>query len=65
MAKLNFLKEILDQKGIKQAWLAEKLMVSKVTVNNWCSNRSQPSLETLNQIAAIIGVQISELVQKR
>lgn len=65
MAKLNFLKEILDQKGIKQAWLADKLRVSKVTVNNWCTNRSQPSLETLNLIAELIGVQVSELVQKK
>ena len=65
MVKLNFLKETLSHKGIKQAWLAEKLMVSKVTVNNWCSNRSQPSLETLNLIAEVIGVPVSDLVQKR
>ena len=48
---MNRIKEVLDEKGIKQIWLAEKLGKSFNTVNSYVQNRQQPRLEVLDQIA--------------
>lgn len=50
---MNRIKEVLEEKGIKQTWLAEKLGKSFSIVNAYVCNRRQPSLETLFQIAEI------------
>jgi putative transcriptional regulator len=41
---MNRIKEVLDEKGIKQIWLAEKLGKSFNTVNSYVQNRQQPRL---------------------
>lgn len=48
---MNRIKEILEQKGIKQTWLAERLNKSYNMVNSYVQNRRQPSLEILYEIA--------------
>jgi len=50
---MNRIKEVLDEKGIKQIWLADKLGKSFNTVNSYVQNRQQPRLEVLDQIAKI------------
>lgn len=59
---MNRIKEVLDEKGIKQKWLAEKLGKSFNSVNSYVQNRQQPRLETLNEIACILDVDIKELI---
>lgn len=59
---INRIKEVLEEKGIKQTWLAEKLGKSFSIVNAYVCNRRQPSLETLFQIAEILGVEVKELI---
>ena len=59
---MNRIKEVLDEKGIKQVWLAEKLNKSFNMVNSYCKNRRQPSLELLYQIAKILDVDVRELI---
>lgn len=59
---MNKIKEILDRKGIKQTWLAERLGKSFNIVNSYVQNRRQPSLETLYKIAAILEVDIKDLL---
>jgi transcriptional regulator with XRE-family HTH domain len=51
---MNKIKEVLDKKGIKQIWLAEKLGKSYNMVNSYVQNRQQPRLEILNDIAKIL-----------
>ncbi|NDV55967.1 XRE family transcriptional regulator [Parabacteroides sp. 52] len=63
--ELNRIKEILDEKGIKQTWLAEKLGKSFSSINAYACNRKQPSLEVLNQIAEILQVDMIELIKSR
>ena len=60
--ELNRIKEVLDEKGIKQTWLAEKLGKSFSMVNAYACNRKQPSLEVLNQIAEILQVSVKDLI---
>jgi len=59
---MNRIKKVLEQKGIKQTWLAEKLGKSFNTVNSYVQNRQQPRLEVLNEIAKILDVDIKELI---
>ena len=62
---MNRIKEVLEEKGIKQIWLAEKLGKSFSIVNTYICNRRQPSLETLFQIAEILGVDAGELINTK
>ena len=59
---MNRIKEVLDEKGIKQIWLAEKLGKSYNMVNGYIQNRRQPTLELLNKIANILDVSVTELI---
>ncbi len=59
---MNRIKEVLEQKGIKQTWLAEKLGKSYNMVNGYVQNRQQPRLEVLSEIAQILDVDIKELI---
>jgi transcriptional regulator with XRE-family HTH domain len=60
--KMNRIKEVLEKKGIKQTWLAEKLGKSYNMVNAYAKNRQQPRLETLMEIANILDVDVKELI---
>ncbi len=59
---MNRIKEVLEQKGIKQIWLAEQLGKSYNMVNSYAQNRRQPSLEDLYKIAEILGISVKELL---
>lgn len=59
---MNNIKSILNEKGIKQKWLAEKLQKSYNMVNSYVQNRRQPSLEDLYKIAIILKVEAKDLL---
>jgi transcriptional regulator with XRE-family HTH domain len=59
---MNRIKEVLEEKGIKQKWLADKLGKSYNMVNGYVQNRQQPRLEVLNEIANILDVDIKDLI---
>lgn len=63
--KLNRIKEVLDEKGISQTWLAKKLDKSFNSVNSYVCNRTQPNLETLLQISQILNVDLKDLIADR
>jgi transcriptional regulator with XRE-family HTH domain len=60
---MNRIKEVLDAKGIKQTWLADKLGKSYNMVNAYVQNRQQPRLEIFAQIAKILDVDVKDLIQ--
>ena len=59
---MNRIKEVLEEKGIKQTWLAEKLGKSYNMVNGYVQNRQQPRLEVLYEIAKILEVGVKDLL---
>lgn len=59
---MNRIKEVLEQKGIKQVWLAEQLGKSYNIVNGYAQNRNQPSLDILFRIAQILDVDVKDLI---
>ena len=61
----NRIKEVLEERGIKQTWLAERLGKSFCIVNSYVCNRRQPSLEVLFEIAKILQVEPKELISNQ
>lgn len=59
---MNRIKEVLEEKGIKQIWLADKLGKSYNMVNSYVQNRRQPSIEDLYKIAQILNVDAKDLL---
>lgn len=62
MATLNRLKIVLVEKQRKSKWLAEQLGKSENTISKWCSNKIQPSLEMLTEIAKLLDVDVHDLI---
>jgi putative transcriptional regulator len=60
----NRIKAVLAEKGKTNNWLAEKMNVNKTTVSKWCTNLTQPSVETLFTVAEILDVDVRELLVK-
>ena len=60
MAKINRIKVVLVEQGKTGKWLAEQIGKSSCTVSKWCSNASQPDLNTLVLIAKTLGVDAKE-----
>jgi transcriptional regulator with XRE-family HTH domain len=59
---MNRIKEVLNDKGIKQTWLAHRLGKSYNVVNGYVSNKRQPSIEVLYEIAKLLQVDAKELL---
>lgn len=62
---INRLKVVLAEKKRTNKWLCEQLNVNPSTVSKWCTNSSQPDLETLIKISHLLDVELGELVNKK
>ena len=60
--QLNRIKVVLVEKRRTGVWLAEQLGVSPVTISKWCSNTTQPTLQTLDKIAELLDIDMRELL---
>ena len=58
----NRIKVVLAEKRKTNTWLAEHLKVNVNTVSKWCTNKMQPSIETLYTIATALDVDVRELL---
>jgi putative transcriptional regulator len=59
---MNRIKEVLEEKGIKQTWLSEKLGKSYPIINGYAQNKNQPKLEVLFEIARLLDIDPKELL---
>jgi len=62
MAVINRIKVVLAEKQLTGKWLAEEIGKSENTISKWCSNKVQPSLEVLLEIATLLSIDIRELL---
>ena len=53
---LNRIKVVLADKQRTNKWLAEQLGKDKTTISKWCTNSSQPDLESLMKTAKLLNV---------
>lgn len=60
---INRLKVVLAEKKKTNKWLCEQLNVNPSTVSKWCTNSSQPDLETFMKIAKLLNVDMNDLVR--
>ena len=60
---LNRLKVILAEKKKTNKWLAGQLGCAPTTVSKWCTNSSQPSLETIERISNLLDIDYTELIR--
>ena len=60
---INRIKVVLVEHKKTNKWLAEQLGKDPATISKWCTNSSQPSVETLMQIAKCLAVEVHELLQ--
>ena len=65
MQDVNRLKIVLVEQKKTSKWLSEALGVNPSTVSKWCTNSSQPDLETIVKISKLLGVGIEELFNKK
>ena len=64
MEDINRIKVVLVEKKRTNKWLAEQLGKDPATISKFVTNRVQPNLETLVQIAKCLNVDISEFLYK-
>lgn len=65
MENLNRLKAVLADAGQTNKWLAEQLGKDPVTISKWCTNTTQPDLQTLFRISDLLNIDIRELLVSR
>ena len=61
--KINRIKVMLAEKGKTNKWLAAQLGKDPATVSKWCTNASQPTLETMMLLAKMLEVGIEDVVR--
>ena len=62
MADLNRIKVVLVEKKKTNKWLAEQIGKDPATISKWCTNTSQPDLATLAKVAALLDVDMKDLL---
>ena len=61
----NRIKVVLVEHKRTARWLSEALGKDPATVSKWCTNTTQPSLETLFKISELLQVPVLELIKKQ
>ena len=62
---MNRIKVTLVEKQKTNRWLAEQMGKSENTISRWCSNKSQPSIIQIQEIANLLDVEISTLITSK
>ena len=59
---MNRIKVTLVEKQKTNRLLAEQMGKSENTISRWCSNKSQPSIAQLQEIANLLDVDVRNLI---
>ena len=62
---MNRIKVTLVEKQKTSRWLAEQIGKSENTISRWCSNKSQPSIAQLQEIANLLDVDVCVLLKSQ
>ena len=62
---MNRIKVTLVEKQKTNRWLAEQMGKSENTISRWCSNKSQPSISQLQEIANLLDVDVRVLLKSQ
>lgn len=64
MKDINRIKVVLVEKKRTSKWLSEQLRKDPATISKWYTNTSQPDLVTLTKVAALLDVDVRQLINK-
>ena len=64
MKDINRIKVVLVEKKRTSKWLSEQLRKDPATISKWCTNTSQPDLVTLTKVAALLDIDVRQLINK-
>lgn len=64
MKDINRIKVVLVEKKRTSKWLSEQLGKDPAIISKWCTNTSQPDLVTLTKVAALLDVDVRQLINK-
>ena len=59
---MNRIKAVLAERQRTNRWLSTQMGKSENTISRWCSNKSQPSIIQLQEIANLLDVDIRQLL---
>ena len=62
---MNRIKVTLVEKQKTNRWQAKQMGKSENTISRWCSNKSQPSIAQLQEIANLLEVDIHSLLRSQ
>ena len=62
-SKLNRIKVVLAELGRTNKWLAEQIGKDPATISKWCTNTTQPPLESFVAIAKCLNVKMEDLIR--
>ena len=62
---MNRIKVVLAEKQRTNRWLAEQIGKSENTISRWCSNKSQPSIVQLQEIAKLLDVDVRMVLKSQ
>ena len=62
---INRIKVVLVEHKKTNKWLAEQLGKDPATISKWCTNTTQPDLQTLSRISDLLNIDIRELLVSR
>ena len=65
MEEINRLKIALVENKKTSKWLSEQLNVNPSTVSKWCTNTSQPDIETFFKISDLLCVGMGDLINSK
>ena len=65
MKDINRIKVVLVEKKRTSKWLSEQLRKDPATISKWCTNTSQPDLVTLTKVAALLDVDVRQLIKNK
>ena len=62
---LNRIKVVLAEKQKTNRWLTEQMGKYENTISRWCSNKSQPSIAQLQEIANLLDIDVRILLKSQ
>ena len=62
LQKINRIKVALVENGKTGKWIAAQVCKNEATVSRWCSNKMQPSLDTLVRISELLDIDVKDLI---
>lgn len=56
--------KIIDNKGLRRKFIADKLGVTSQQLSNWVNNRSFPTVDKLFKIADLLDCKVDDLYER-